>query len=434
MYPSLRGVRGRRNPDVTEPRARWWRPAVTANVVGLGLTSLLTDISSEMVNSILPLFLAFQLRFTRFEFGLFNGGFQCVAALTALAGAGLADRYRRHKEVAGFGYAVSAATKIGLVVAPRAWGSTIALLYADRAAKGIRTAPRDALISLSARPGHLGEAFGVHRAMDTIGALCGPLVAFALLSAAPGAFDTVFTASFWIALVGLAVLILFVQNRDTEVPPSLVRTGTVRGAIGLLRLRRFRLVLIVGSALSLVTIADALVYLILQQRTTMNLRYFPLLYVGTASSYVLLAIPMGRLSDRIGPTRVFLAGQYVLLVVYGILLLTDPGPVALAVTLAVLGLHYAATDGVLASLASSVLPPEFRTSGLALLGTAVALSAFLASAGFGALWGWRGPSLAVGVFLSGLVLALIVASFLLRPLAPNLDDGSVLRPGAEQSA
>src|SRR5439155_2879624 len=133
MYPSLRGLHRGRLDDVTGERLRWWRPIVTRNVVFLGLTSLFTDISSEMVTSVVPLFLTFQLGFSRAQLGLFNGAFQGLAAFTALAGAAVADRHQRHKEVAAAGYGISAATRIGLTAARNTWAPATALLYADRA-------------------------------------------------------------------------------------------------------------------------------------------------------------------------------------------------------------------------------------------------------------------------------------------------------------
>ena len=228
MYPSLKDVRSGRQRASREGR-RWWRPAVTGNVVGLGLTSMFTDISSEMVNAIVPLFVTMQLGFNQFQVGIFSGLYQAIAVFAALASASVADRYRRYKEVAGGGYAVSAATKLGLLAVHTNWVPATALFYADRIAKGIRTAPRDALISLSALPGRLGEAFGVHRTLDTVGALIGPFLAFVILTAAPGEFGTVFLASFWIGLIGVAILVLFVHNRkpdtDGAASPGLVRVG-----------------------------------------------------------------------------------------------------------------------------------------------------------------------------------------------------------------
>ena len=211
MYPSLRELRARRREFRAEDHP-WWRPAVTPNIVALGLTSFFTDVSSEMVNSVVPLFLTFQLGFTHFEFGVFNGAYQVIAVTTALAGAAFADRHRQYKEVAGVGYTVSAASRIGLLVARSSWLPATALLYADRAAKGLRTAPRDALISLSALPRHVAEAFGFHRTLDTAGTLAGPVLAFVVLSGAPGAYGTVFSVGFWVALIGVALFVLFVSN------------------------------------------------------------------------------------------------------------------------------------------------------------------------------------------------------------------------------
>jgi MFS family permease len=389
---------------------------VTRNVVFLGVTSLFTDISSEMVTSVVPLFLTFQLGFGRAQLGLFNGAFQGLAAFTALAGAAVADRHQRHKEVAAAGYGLSAATRIGLSAARHSWVPATALLYADRAAKGVRTAPRDALISLSAVPGHVGEAFGVHRGLDTAGALAGPLVAFALLTAAPGAYGSIFTASFWIALIGVAIVVLFVENRPAAEELVARRVVSIRTGFTLLGESTFRRLVIAGTTLSAATIADALVYLTFQQRSGMNTRFFPLLFVGTAVGYLALALPLGRLADRISPAKVFLGGQGLLVVVDLALLKSNPGPVSLVVMLGALGIYYAATDGVLAAVASSILPAEVRASGLAFLGAAMAVAAFAASAVFGFAWQWWGPITAVSVFLAAILAALLLAVTLLRPM------------------
>ena len=425
MYPTLKDVKFRRVDAPTATACRWWRPDVPGNVVGLGLTSMFTDVSSEMVNSIIPLFLTFQLGLGHLQLGLFNGSYQAVAAFTALAGATAADRHRRYKAVAGLGYGVSAATRIGLVVARNSWAPATAMLYADRAAKGVRTAPRDALVSLSAEPGRVGEAFGVHRALDTLGALAGPLVAFGLLSLRPGGYGTVFTASFWIALVGLAVLVLFVKDREAT-PGRVRRTISWRTGLDLLRGRLFRRLVLAGALLSAVTIGDALVYLTFQQRTSMSSTFFPLLYAGTALSYVILAVPFGRLADRVRPVWVFMGGQLFLLVVDLVLLRSDPGPIALILMLTSLGTYYAATDGVLALLATQLLPEATRASGLGVLGVSMALTQLVSSAVFGYLWSSHGASMAVGVLLAGLIGAICVASLLLRPLFVGTRDATLV--------
>src|SRR5262249_22370723 len=165
---------------------------MSANVLFLGLTSMVTDISSEMISTILPLYLVFTLHLAPLEFGIVDGLYQGAAALVRVASGFVADRWRRHKEVAALGYALSAVCKLGILAAGSVWTALAGIVLIDRIGKGIRTAPRDALISLSSPQEELGTAFGVHRALDTAGAMIGPLVAFGLLALTPGAFDAIF--------------------------------------------------------------------------------------------------------------------------------------------------------------------------------------------------------------------------------------------------
>lgn len=181
MYPSIRsGVPPELAADASVGSSR--KTGIGRNVFFLGLTSLFTDISSEMVASILPIYLVFALRFTPLEFGVIDGLYQGVTALLRIVGGIAADAWRRYKEIAAIGYAASAVCKLGLIAAGGAWGALAVVLLVDRTGKGIRTAPRDALISLSSATSSLGTAFGVHRALDTAGAFLGPVVAFALLA------------------------------------------------------------------------------------------------------------------------------------------------------------------------------------------------------------------------------------------------------------
>jgi len=388
---------------------------VGRNVVLLGLTSMFTDISSEMVNSILPLYLTYELRWSPLQFGLFDGMYQAMTAFLRSAGAAIADRRRRYKEVAAFGYALSAGCKLGLLAVGSAWIASTAILFTDRIGKGVRTAPRDALISFSSRREDLAWVFGVHRALDTIGAMLGPFVAFLLLWNAPGSFDSVFVTSFCFAVVGLAVLVLFVENRrgqrteGSDVPPK-----ALRSAIDLLRQAPFRSLVVVGGLLGLATVGDGLVYLMLQRRASFGIGFFPLLFVATAGVYLVLVMPFGRLADKAGRVKVLLGGYVALLGVYAVLLSAGSGLAAVVACVALFGAYYAATDGVLMAIASSVVPVDLRSSGIALLTTVVACSRAVASVVFGAVWTWNGPSAALWLFLAGLLGALAIAFPLLR--------------------
>jgi MFS family permease len=387
-------------------RLRRARMHVSRTVVLLGVTSLLTDVSAEMVATVLPLYLLYTVGASPFALGLVNGLYEGSAALVRLAAGHLGDRTRRHKEVATVGYALSAVSKLGLVLAAAA-PAVGALVLVDRTGKGIRTAPRDALISLSTPSEKLGTAFGVHRAMDTAGAMLGPFLAFGLLALAPLAFDAVFAVSFCFALLGLAVITLFVRN-DRE-PAEPAPPASLRGSVGLLRDRRFRTIVCAGGLLSMATVGDALLYVVLQRKLDLEPTFFPLLFVGTALVFMLFSVPVGQLADRIGRGKVFALGYALLLGVYGLLLAAPLGPAGIVVPLAGLGLYYAATDGVLPALASTSVPTELRGTGLAVLSTATNLGRIVASVAFGAIWAASGMNVALTVFASALALAGLIA-------------------------
>src|ERR1044072_7754386 len=193
------------------------RTDVSRTVLLLGICSLLTDISSEMVATVLPLYLVTTLGFTPLQDGAVDGLYPGAAALVRFAGGYLGDLARRHKGIASLGYGVSAFCKIALAAVGSSFGAISAIIMLDRAGKGLRTAPRDAMISMSSEPENLGTTFGVHRALDTTGALLGPLLAFGLLALAPLAFDTLFLVSFCFGIAGLGVLVLLV--REPAPPP-----------------------------------------------------------------------------------------------------------------------------------------------------------------------------------------------------------------------
>ena len=400
-------------------RSRHGWSHVSRNVLALGCTSLLTDVSSEMVATVLPIYLVLYLGLTPLQFGLVDGLYHGVTALLRLVGGLASDRTRRHKEVAAAGYGVSALCKIGLVAVGGTWPLIATIVAIDRAAKGLRTAPRDALISLSSERDALATSFGVHRALDSAGAMLGPLVALAILTAAPDAFDLVFVASFSVAVVGFGVLWLFVERVRGPDPPA-----TTVGHLGvtvhsLLATRGFGALTVAGSVVSLVTISDSFLYLILQQRAGFGAGLFPLLYVGTAACYLALAVPVGVLADRLGHRRTFLAGCLVLAVAYLVAAAPVGGTVNIVLCLVLLGGYYAMTDGVLMALASSMLSSDVRGTGFAVLTTLSSMGRLVASFGFGAAWAAYGPTRPLLWFFTALLGATVIAGVALGRIPAN---------------
>ncbi|GAA3469613.1 MFS transporter [Nonomuraea roseola] len=380
-------------------RYRGLTMAVPANVLALGVVSLVTDISSEMVTAVLPYYAVLVLGLSPLAYGLLDGLYFGVTAVVRLAAGHAADRWQRRKLVAGLGYALSAVCKLGLMAAGGSVGLLGAVVAADRTGKGLRTAPRDALISLSASPETQGQAFGVHRAMDTVGAFLGPLAAFAVLGAT-GAYDVVFVVSFAIAVLGVVLLVLYVR----EQPPVVVPVPAVRARVTLALLRepRFRGICLLAAGLGLVTVSDPFVYLLLQKGTGIAPEHFPLLPLGTAAVYLLLAVPVGRLADRWGRVPVFMLGHVALVCVYALL----GGGAPYWLVLGVFGFFYAATDGVLMAAAGPLLPAHLRTSGLALLQTGQAVARMLCSIMYGAAWTFFGPVPGLAVMGAGIVACL----------------------------
>jgi Major Facilitator Superfamily len=185
--------------------------------MGLGVTSLLTDVSSEMVISILPAYLVVAGGMAPLALGVAAGLHEGGPMVAAWVGGFIADRSRRPKLTAGCGYAISAACRLGwLMFSGRSLSAVAGLIVGDRFGKAIRVAPRDAMLSLSVRPSQLATAFGVHRALDAAGAAVGPVLAFVLLWQLPRRYDVVFFTSFVAGLLGIAALTLLV---DADAPP-----------------------------------------------------------------------------------------------------------------------------------------------------------------------------------------------------------------------
>jgi MFS family permease len=383
---------------------------VPPNVWGLGITSMLTDVSSEMVISILPAYLVLTGGLAPLALGIATGLHEGGPLLAAWAGGLMADRSARRKLTAGVGYTVSALCRLGwLAFSGRTLPAVATLVLGDRIGKAIRTAPRDAVISLSVHPDQLSTAFGVHRALDAAGAAAGPVLAFVVLWQLPHRYDVVFFTSFIVALLGVMALALLVVEPDER------RAGSRDVKLGAEALAVFadasvRRVLILAAAFGLVTIGDAFLYLLLVQRSAAGPEWIPLLYTGTAAAFLVLAIPVGYLADRIGRRRVFVLGHGFLVVSYlSAFSGASAWPWNAIVCVAVLGAYSAASDGVLASLASGLLPIRARALGLAWVATAVSVARLCSAVAFGFLWTRAGDRIAVLFFTAALVAVICVA-------------------------
>lgn len=406
MYLTL----ARTVPDGNRPGTPPAGAAVDSNVKALGAVSLVTDVSSEMVSAILPVYLLIGLGLSPFTVGLVGGFYTGATVALRLVGACLADRTRRLKLIAGAGYGVSAAAKLLLVAGGGSLGPIGVAIGADRLGKGLRTAPRDALISLSSEPETLGRAFGFHRAMDSVGALAGPLLAFLILWRLPGRYDAVFVVSLCVAVFGVVLLALFVRDHRRSGPAPRTATWTV--LVSMANRQGLRRVWVNACLLGLATIGDGFVYLLLQRRLDASISTFALLPLGTAAVFVLLAGPAGRIADRFGRWRLFLGGHLALVVVYLLLWSGLKGTILLVAVVGAHGAYYAASDGVLMAVASPLVPVEHRASGLALVQTGSAATMAVGAGAFGAGWSLLGPSTTLLVFAALLaVLVAVAASF-----------------------
>ncbi|MFI8326760.1 MFS transporter [Streptomyces sp. NPDC085529] len=427
MYVATTG-----RPDAP-PAPSGVRRRVPGTVLALGTVSLVTDVSSEMVTAVLPLYLVLGLGLSPLQFGLLDGLSTGATALVRLLGGATADRGGRHKAVGGLGYALSALSRLGLLLAGGATGWIAGAIGADRLGKGVRTAPRDALITLHSPPEDLGRAFGTHRAMDTTGALLGPLAAFALLWATADAYDAVFAVSFCVGAFGVVLWVLCVPGRGRTPAAGGPEGRTARrargGVLAGLRSPGYRRIVVCAALLGAATIGDSFLYLLLQRRLSFDATWFPFLPLGAAAVFLLLAVPAGRLADRLGRRRPLLYGHGALALAYGLLLTPLPDMVVLLGVLALLGLFYAATDGVLMALTGPYLAEGRQAGGLALVQTAQALARLGSAVAFGALWTATGPETALAVALAALAAAVCCSARLLprgvaAPAGPSAPEPS----------
>ncbi len=375
--------------------------AITPNVRALGVVSLLTDASTEMVYPLLPLFLTRTLGAGTAFVGLVEGVAESTASLLKLVSGWLSDRLRRRKALVAWGYGLSSLTRplMALAAAP---GHVLGIRFLDRIGKGIRTSPRDALIADSTPRESRGAAFGFHRAMDHLGAVVGPLLAFLLLPLVGGSFRAIF----WLASIpaALCVLVLVVAVREAPPlgPPDRLPLLSLRPYD-----RRFKGFLGIVTLFTLGNSSDA--FLLLRAReagvaeTGIPLLWAALHVVKSSSS-----LGAGILSDRLGRRGAILAGWLTYAGVYAGFAAAGSAWQAWALFL-VYGLYFGLTEGVEKALVADLTPVEARASAYGLYHTAIGITALPASLLTGWLWQAFGASVAFG---TGAALAALAAMLL----------------------
>lgn len=389
------------------------RRHLPAGVWALGLVSLFMDVSSEIIHGLLPVFLVGTLGASVLALGVIEGVAEGTAAITKLFSGMLSDRLGRRKPLAVLGYGMAALTKPLFPLA----GSAVTIFAArfiDRIGKGIRGAPRDALVADMTAPDQRGAAFGLRQALDTVGACIGPLLAIGLMLW----FANDIRMVFWIAAVPalIAVVILAVAVREPETSLPRNRRGNPLAGF---HWRSFspafwRLVGVV-VLFTLTRFSEA--FLVLRaQAAGMPLAYAPLALVVMNLAYVVSAYPAGVLSDRM-PRQHLLVVGCVVMIVADLLLAFSDAPALIFLGIAAWGLHMGLTEGLLAALTADHAPAELRATAFGVISLVRGLMLLIASMLAGFLWSRFGAAATFGVGAAFATLTAVAASAAWKPRA-----------------
>lgn len=376
------------------------RPKIPRTVWALGFVSLFMDISSEMIHALLPLFLTVGLGASVVVVGLIEGVAEATASIAKVFSGYLSDRIGRRKPLILVGYALGALSKpfFALAGAPT---MVFAARFADRIGKGLRGAPRDALVADVTPESIRGRAYGVRQALDTAGAFIGPLLAIALMALFANDIRTVF----WFAVIpaGLAVLCVLIGVEDRAVGPEEkrsrppIRLADLRGLSG-----AFWGVVAIGVVFTLARFSEA--FLVLKANDEgLPLVLAPLVLVAMNVVYSLGAYPAGAWSDEASPKGLLLWGL-VALIFADLALALAPGVVGAFVGIALWGAHLALTQGLLAKLVAQSAPADLRGSAFGIFNLAIGVVMLVASAIAGLLWEGVGPA---ATFLGGAGFAVV---------------------------
>lgn len=371
------------------------------NVFFLGLTSFFNDFSSEMILSILPAFFISVLKSGAASLGVVEGIAEAASNIIKIYSGRWSDRIQRRKIFAIAGYSVSVISRPFYLLASSVLG-VVGIRIADRIGKGLRESPRDALISLSTPKEEVGRSFGYHRAMDTLGAVVGPLVAYFILSHYPNAFGTVFLTAFVIGIVAICsiglvkdIRTIVDSKRSLEAPRSFSP--------------KFKLYIASVFILSMGTLPVA-VLLFKTQDIGIALASIPLFYMIYNISYAIFSYPAGRVADKLGSGSVIFVGYLFLLLGYVVLIFSSALWILVTAFL-LIGVFSALTDGVQRSYLSHIVEDKHKGVAYGYLNAASGFGALIAGAGGGYLWQHASDMTALFVGMGVVVIGLILFSF-----------------------
>ncbi|MBI2865016.1 MAG: MFS transporter [Chloroflexi bacterium] len=412
-------------PDLTQTGERIL--GFNRNVFFLGLVSFLTDISSEMTLTILPLFLANVLGAPFGIIGAIEGIAESTSSLLKIASGWLSDRVGARKALTALGYGLSTVAKPFLIIASTAgWGMVLGVRVADRVGKGVRTAPRDALVADSSADRERGKNFGFHRAMDTGGAVVGLALAAGIAyltqfrpdQLSVGTYQTLVGFGILPAVLAVLVILLFVreargravQPQSSPSHPSASASDAGRRSLGFRSLdKRFQMFVVIATIFTLGNSSDAFLILRAQERGLSVVNILIMLVMFNIV-YASVAVPAGMLSDRFGRRRVITTGWVVYVLIYLGFALATKSAWQVWVLFVVYGVYYGSTDGVAKALVADLVPPAQRGSAYGVYNAAVGLAVLPASLIAGFLWQTTNNPASpfyFGAALAGLAVALL---------------------------
>jgi MFS family permease len=372
--------------------------AIPRSIWALGFVSMFMDVSSEMIHALLPVYLVTTLGASVTMVGLIEGIAEATASITKVFSGALSDWLGRRKFLVVLGYGLAAFTKPVFPLAPSvAW--LVAARFIDRVGKGIRGAPRDALLADISPPHLRGASFGLRQALDTVGAFVGPLLAVALMWITANEFHTVFWVAVVPAFLALAVLVFAVHEPAREGAARVVLMPLRRSELAGLG-RPFWLVIAVATVFTLARFSEAFLVLRAQQ-VGLPVALVPLVLVVMNVVYSAAAYPAGVASDRHGRQRVLVIGV-VMLIVADLVLANVPGLWGMGAGVALWGLHMAFTQGLFAAWVADTAPAELRGTAFGMFNLVTGVALLLASLVAGALWDRIG---AQGMFVAGAAVA-----------------------------